>query len=179
VSTFFTYPKDTFGQLEFQGRHGAGIGHRDPHLSPEWTGAFWRDEHPLGIERTSHLTTVVRDVDRARPFYERVLGASVFHTETTDGRRSAFAMVGNETVVELAQPLTGDSLLGRDLAGHGELPHAVTFKVRDVDAAERHVDVCGMRVADRSGETLVVEPADLCGAVVAFTARSLPGDPRG
>jgi catechol 2,3-dioxygenase-like lactoylglutathione lyase family enzyme len=177
ISTFFTHPKDTFGQLEFQAI--AFAGHGDPHLRPGWTGAaFWRDEHPLGIERTSHLTTVVADLDRARSFYAEVMDAPPFYEEVGPDRRSAFAMVGTETVVELAQPTSPDSRLGRDLAEHGELPHAITFQVSDLDAVERHLAATGFGIAERSDDSIVVEPADLYNAVVAFTTRSLPDDPR-
>jgi catechol 2,3-dioxygenase-like lactoylglutathione lyase family enzyme len=176
--TIFTYPKDTFGQLEFQSRAMLGMRHHDPRATPEWTGGFWRDEHPLGIERTSHMTTVVADLDRARAFYEEVLDAPAFHAETNDERRSAFVKVGDEAVIELAEPRSTGSRLEHDLAEHGELPHGVTFKVADLDAAERHVDKAGVRVAERSRDTLTLEPADMCNAVIAFTTRSLPGDPR-
>ena len=176
--TFFTHPKDTFGQLEFHGLLPTGSRLPDPHLSPDWSGARWRDEHPLGIERMSHLTTVVADLDRARSLYEGPLGAPVFHEEETGDRRSAYALVGSETVVELAQPATSDTPLGRDLAEHGELPHAMTFKVGDLDAVERHAGQVGVRVADRAGETVTLEPDDMFGALVAFTTRRLPGDPR-
>jgi catechol 2,3-dioxygenase-like lactoylglutathione lyase family enzyme len=174
--TFFTHPKDTFGQLEFQAM-SATI-HGDPHLQPGWSGAYWRDEHPLGIERTSHLTTVVADLDRARSFYTEVMDAPPFHEEVGPDRRSAFVMVGTETVVELAQPTSDDSRLGRDLAEHGELPHAMTFKVADLDAVANHLAAAGFGTAERSDDSIVVEPADLFNAVVRFTTRSLPDDPR-
>jgi catechol 2,3-dioxygenase-like lactoylglutathione lyase family enzyme len=174
--TFFTHPKDTFGQLEFQAL--VGDGHGDPHLSADWTGSFWRDEHPLGIETTSHITTVVTDLDRAQSFYEEVMEAPAFHAETTPDRRSAFVKVGTETVVELAEPTAEGTRLAKDLAEHGELPHAVTFKVADLDSVEHHLDSVGIRVSDRSDGTIVAEPADLSNAVVAFTTRQLPGDPR-
>ena len=179
ADTFFTHPKDTFGQLEFHGLRPSGSRLPDPHIRPGWSGAEWRDDHPLGIERMSHLTTVVADLDRAQDFYEGPLEAPAFHTETTGDRRSAFALVGSETVVELAQPTSAASVLARDLAEHGELPHAMTFKVGDLDAVERHAGRVGVRVAERAGETVTLEPEDLFGAVVAFTIRALPNDPRG
>src|ERR1700722_10449024 len=79
TATFFTHPKDTFGQLEFQGISATRRG--DPHLQPGWSGEFWRDEHPLGIELTSHLTTVVADLEKARSFYAEVMDAPPFHEE--------------------------------------------------------------------------------------------------
>ncbi|MGD9796606.1 MAG: VOC family protein [Acidimicrobiia bacterium] len=176
ASTFFTHPKDTFGQLEFQSWSPESPG--APHTAPDWSGAFWRDEHPLGLLGMSHLTTVVADLDRAKRFYEEQLQAPTFHEETTDDRRSAFALVGDDTVVEIARPTTADSHLARDLADHGELPHAMTFRVADLDAARRHVESTGLGYTE-AGETITVDPADLHNAVVAFTTRRLPGDPRG
>jgi catechol 2,3-dioxygenase-like lactoylglutathione lyase family enzyme len=174
--TFFTHPKDTFGQLEFQAI--STDGGLDPHLRPDWTGGYWRHEHPLGIERTSHITTVVADLERATSFYEEVLDAPAFHREEGPDRRSAFVMVGTETVVELAEPAARTGRLGQDLAEHGELPHAIIFKVSDLRAVEGHLHAIGMGVAARTDDTIVVDPADLSNALVGFTTRQLPGDPR-
>ena len=71
-NTIFTHPKDTFGQIEFEGLNELWQGH-DPRFSGDWSGAWWRDEHPLGIERVSHFTTIVTDLDRGRELYENVL----------------------------------------------------------------------------------------------------------
>jgi len=173
--TFFTFPKDTFGQLELQAVTADAV---EPHLDEAWTGAFWRDEHPLGIERLSHLTTIVNDVEKARSFYADAMGAPAFHEETGPDRRSVFVLVGTETVVELAQPTAGDSRLALDLAEHGEIPHAITFKVSDLDAVKAHAGDVGIGGAERSDDTLVLDPDDMFNAVVAFTTRVLPNDPR-
>jgi catechol 2,3-dioxygenase-like lactoylglutathione lyase family enzyme len=175
ASTFFTHPKDTFGQLELQSWTPEGGG--APHTSPDWDATFWSDEHPLGLLGMSHLTTVVTDLERTKAFYEGLLDAPAFFEETTDDRTSAYALVGDDTVVEIAQPTTEGSRLARDLAAHGELPHAMTFRVRDLDAARRHVEGIGVRV-EHAGDTITLDPDDMHHAVVAFTTRQLPGDPR-
>ena len=102
----------------------------------------------------------------------------MLHEEASADVESVFMFVGNETVVELARPTTTDSLLARDLAENGELPHAVTFKVLDLEAAERHVEKVGTRIVDRSGDTLTLDPDDTFEAVYTFTDRTIPGDPR-
>jgi catechol 2,3-dioxygenase-like lactoylglutathione lyase family enzyme len=175
ASTFFTHPKDTFGQLEFQA--WSADTPSPPHTRSDWDAAPWR-EHPIGLVGMSHLTTVVADLERAKSFYENLLDAPTFFEETTGDRRSAFALVGEDTVVEIAQPLGDDSPLAVDLATHGELPHAMTFKVLDVDAAARHVQSLGIGIA-RDETTVRLDPSDMHDAVVAFTTRRLPGDPRG
>jgi catechol 2,3-dioxygenase-like lactoylglutathione lyase family enzyme len=176
-TTIFTHPKDTFGQIEFVGLDELWRGH-DPRFTPGWSGVWWRDEHPLGIERVSHFTTIAADLDRARTLYENGFDGRVVHEETSDDAESVFVFVGNETIVELARPTTTDSRLAADLAENGELPHALTFKVRDLDAAEHHVEKVGTRIVDRSGDTFTLDPADCFEAIYSFTDRTIPGDPR-
>ena len=175
--TIFTHPKDTAGQVEFEGLRDHWK-QKDPRLQPGWSADWWRDEHPLGIVRTSHLTTVVSDLDRARQVYVDVFGGQLVHEEKSEVAESAFVALGRNTIVELAHPTTPGSRLAGDLAAHGELPHACTFRVGDLEAAERHLDKVGVGVADRSGETITLDPADCFNAVYAFTTRDLPGDPR-
>ena len=173
----FTHPKDTYGQIEFMdvGRHWLEY---DPRFQEGWSTAPWADEHPLGIQRVSHFTTGVNDLDRARSLFVDALGGKVLHAETGQMKDSVYVWVGNDSVVELAKPLAFGTRLADDLAANGELPHACTFTVRDLDAAERHIDKVGVRVADRDGDTFTLDPADCFGAVYAFTSGSVPGDPR-
>jgi catechol 2,3-dioxygenase-like lactoylglutathione lyase family enzyme len=175
-NTIFTYPKDTFGQIEFEGKQGywqTG----DPRFQAGWTTAPWA-QGPLGIQRLSHMTTVVRDLTKARAFYEGPLEGKTFHTESSGGAERAFVLVGTDTVIELAQPTSEASRLAADLAAHGELPHSATFQVADLDAVEKHTDTLGVRVADRSDGTLTLDPNDTFGAVWSFREAALPGDPR-
>jgi hypothetical protein len=80
-------------------------------------------------------------------------------------------------VVELHKPLSSETRAGRDLAANGELPHACTFTVRDLEAAERHVESLGIGV-ERAPTRFTLDPADAFGAVYSFTERVVPGDPR-
>jgi catechol 2,3-dioxygenase-like lactoylglutathione lyase family enzyme len=172
-TTIFTHPKDTFGQLEFEGQADHWL-RRDPRFQPGWSVEPWR-AGPLGIERLSHLTTVVKDLARALAFYEGTLDGRVFHREHSSGADRAFVQVGLGTAIELAQPTEPGSRLAADLAGHGELPHSVTLRVRDLNVAERHVEKIGVRVAERAGDTLTLQPADCYGALWSFSESDLPG----
>ncbi|HLG66461.1 MAG TPA: VOC family protein [Acidimicrobiales bacterium] len=176
-NTIFTHPKDTFGQLEFQIRPEDAQHHRDPRFDEGFSAARWL-EGPLHLERTSHLTTLVGDLDRAREFYEKCLEAATFHTASTKDRDSAFLLVGTNTVVELAKPTRPDSRIGRDFAEHGEIPHAATFKVRDLAGVISHVERLGVGFERDDDATITLDPAQAFGAVVSFTEAALPGDPR-
>jgi hypothetical protein len=175
--TIFTHPKDAFGQLEFVALDDFWRD-RDPRFAADWSASFWRDEHPLGIERVAFLTTIVMDVDKARALFEGPIGGRLLHTEASAVVESAFVFVGSDSIVELAKPTVYNSRLAVDLAENGELPHGCTFKVVDLEAAERHIEKVGVGVSDRSGDGFTLEPADCFGAVYAFTSRPVPGDPR-
>lgn len=171
--TIFTHPKDTFGQLEFVALDDFWR-ERDPRFAANWSPSFWRDAHPLGIERVAYFTSLVTDVERARTLFEGPISGRLLHTETSAVAESAFVLVGSDTIVELARPTAEASRLATDLAENGELPHGCTFKVVDLEAAERHMDDVGVRVAERSGDGFTLEPADCFGAVYGFTSRAVP-----
>jgi hypothetical protein len=86
--------------------------------------------------------------------------------------------VGSHTIVELAQPLEAGTLAGRDLAKYGDIMHAVTFAVADLDRAEQHLTAKGVRILDRDATTLLADPDTTFGAPFRFTTAVIPGDPR-
>jgi catechol 2,3-dioxygenase-like lactoylglutathione lyase family enzyme len=173
--TVFTHGRDTCGQVEFQ-RLGTSV--HDPRFDPGWSDAFWREEQPLGIQRLSHVTVLVADHARARGVFVDAFGGRLVH-EHGDGEESrSYVLVGTDTMVELLEPGRADSRWGRELAVNGELPNAITFLVRDLDAAERHVEKVGASISSREGDSFTADPGDTFGAVLTFTTRRIPGDPR-
>jgi hypothetical protein len=161
--TIFTHPKDTAGQMEFVGVQGRPL-HFDPRSKAAWTPTP-PDASPLTLVGVSHFTMGIIDPPKLKDLYERVMSARTLREQES----SIFLRVGSQSVVELAAPTSAESLLGRDVAANGELPHAVTFRVVDLEAAERHAATVGVRVLERTGRALVLAPDDMCGAVVALT----------
>jgi len=174
----FTHPKDTFGQIELMTKMENGASSNDPLFSDDWSPAFWRDEQPMGILRTSHFTVMVSDLPRAREVFG-LMGGTVFHEATDAVAEHAYVFVGNQSVVDLAHPLDADSAIARDQAATTDLPHSVTFQVRDLDAVVTHASKLGVGVAERTDDTVVLDPADCHGARVSFTTVAIPNDPRG
>jgi catechol 2,3-dioxygenase-like lactoylglutathione lyase family enzyme len=176
----FTHPKDTMGQVELMSLPadpGSQWRQADARFSGDWgdrSPTWWRDVHPLGIERLSHFTVATRDVDRAVAVYADAFGGKLFHREAD----RALVLVGLDTVLELATSSDPSTPLGRDLAENGELPHQVTFRVRDLDAAVAHATSVGAGVESRTDDTAVLDPATTHGMRIAFTTADLPGDPR-
>jgi catechol 2,3-dioxygenase-like lactoylglutathione lyase family enzyme len=172
----WTHPKETPGQIEFAIIERNTI---DPRLQPAWSNEFWREHHPLGLERASRITTVVRDLDAAKKFYCDVLGAKLFHAHETAGRkRSAFVAVGEDTVVELAQPTSPDSAEARDLDKNGEGVHALTFKTRNLARAADFLKSKQLRPEADGAGAIALGPEQAFGMVLGFTERPIPGDPR-
>ena len=171
----WTHPQDTHAAFEFAAMPRFFV---DPRLQPGWSTAFARDEHPLGIERASHLTMLFRDLGGARKVYEQGLGGTPIHEEEMPGRkRSVFYMIGEDTIIEAVQPLSATSPEGLDLERAGEGIYAVTFKTRDLKRSAEHLRVKGQRVSEDQG-ALVIDRDDAFGMVIGFTEGKIPNDPR-
>jgi extradiol dioxygenase family protein len=172
----WTHPKDTYGQLEF-----AVVGKYtiDPRLQPAWSNSFWRDQHPLGIERASHITVVVRDLPSAKRLYCEILGGKLIHEEEAAGRkRSAFVYVGEDTVVELAQPLSQASPEGQEMEANGEGIYSVTFATRNLERANEFLKSKHLLAESEGTDSVVLGKDQAFGMVVRFTQGKLPNDPR-
>ena len=171
----WTHPQDTHAAFEFAAVPKFFI---DPRFQPGWSTAFARDEHPLGIERASHLTMLFRNLDDAREVYAKALGGTPIHEEETPGRkRSVFYAVGADTVIEAVQPLSPTSPEGIDLERAGEGIYAVTFRTKDLARATTHLRSRNLRVAE-DGDSMVIDREDAFGMVIGFTERTIPHDPR-
>jgi hypothetical protein len=172
----WTHPKETHGQIEFALVQPHTI---DPRFQPAWSNAYWREQHPLGIERTSHLTVVVRDLPAAKHLYCDILQGKLMCEEETSGRkRSAFVAVGEDSVVELAQPLSASSAEGRDMEQNGEGLYSVMFKTRSLVKARDFLKSKSARPEPDGADSIVLGKDQAFGIVVGFTERQLPKDSR-
>ena len=175
-SAIWTQPRQTHGLLEFAEIPRFTI---DARLQPGWSSGFWRDQHPLGIERASHITVLVRDLAPAIRLYVDVLKGRLIHEQEIAGsRKSAFIAVGEDTVVEAAQPLSATSPEGRDLEQNGDSIYGVTFKTRNLKRAADFLRSRKQRIETQSADSLALNKDDTFGMVVGFTERAIPNDPR-
>lgn len=179
----FTNPKNTFTQLEFipaPNVEGGPAMIGDPRYQPGWSPAWWADRHPLQILNTSHVTLSTGEIDRAKELFVGVLDGTLLHEMDNPvlGGHSAFVLVGEDLVVEIAQPL-GDGLLQADMERFHHGLFSLSFKVRDIDDAREYLEGKGVRFGFDDGEsTLVSDPATTQGVVMAFTTWQIPNDPR-
>jgi catechol 2,3-dioxygenase-like lactoylglutathione lyase family enzyme len=175
TEAIWTHPKETHALLEFA---ATGNYITDPRLQPGWTTEPWRD-HPLGIDRTSHITVLFGDLKVAKSLYVDLLGGKLLHESETPGRkRSAFIAVGEDTVIEAAQPLSATSAEGRDLEANGEGVHAVTFKTLNLTRAAEFLKSKKQRIQAENANSFVLNVEDSFGMPMGFTDLPIPGDPR-
>jgi catechol 2,3-dioxygenase-like lactoylglutathione lyase family enzyme len=172
----WTHPKETHGQLEF-----AVIGNNtiDPRLQPAWSNQFWRERHPLGIERASHITVVVKDLLIAKGFYCDVLGAKPIDDHEIAGHtQRALVAIGEDTIVELANPISSNSPEARDLERNGEGIYALTLKTKSLASASDFLKSKGLRPEPEGSDSFVIGQDQAFGMVIRFTQRALRNDPR-
>lgn len=178
----FTNPKDTLTQLEFipaPNVPGGPAMLRDPRYAPGWQPSWWADYHPLQIQKVSHVTVSTFDLQQAKSVYVDVLhGVLLQETENEiHGSHSAFVLVGDDLVVELAEPIEGGPLQ-EDMVRFHHGVYSLSFKVRDLEMAASHLERKEVKFHRIEDHTLVSDPATTHGCVMAFTTEAIPGDPR-
>jgi catechol 2,3-dioxygenase-like lactoylglutathione lyase family enzyme len=182
--TVFAHPKDTPAMLEFSepvGEFGTALS--DPRSSPYWAALrddFWPRRHPLGLERLSHITVVVRDVAAARAFYVDVLDAVPLDDQASSvaDADAGFVMVGDDTVLELAHPHDPSSPEARELESVGQCVTGVTFKVRDIERAAEHLARQTAPVLTVDEHEILLDRERTWNTDYRFTDVDLVGDPR-
>jgi len=127
-----------------------------------------------------HVAIAVEDLDAAIAGYRSRYGVEPLHRERVDaqGVEEAMIPVGG-SFVQLLQPLSEDTPVGRFLAKHGEGLHHVAYAVPDIAAALRHLEAEGARLIDREprvggrgAKIAFVHPADLTGTLIELVELS-------
>lgn len=122
----------------------------------------------------------MKDLDKATKIFTSGIGGTQIGEGLSDltQTRNVYVAVGESTVVELATPLEENSLAGKDLAANGDMCHAVTWQVNDLDQAREYLATKGVTILDSDATTLIADPATTFGGIMRFTTESIPGDPR-
>lgn len=90
----------------------------------------------MKIRRIEHLGIAVRSVAEAEALYHGTLGLPVVDRETLEDMKLRVVKVAaGPSVLELLEPLEGETVISKFLASHGPGIHHVCFEVDDVAAA--------------------------------------------
>lgn len=121
-----------------------------------------------------HVGIAVRDLDAAIGGYRNRYGVEPLYREVVEsqGVEEAMIPVGG-SFVQLLQPLSGDSPVGKYVEKHGEGMHHMAFAVPDIEAALAHLESEGARLIDetprvggRGARIAFVHPKDLTGTLI-------------
>ncbi len=98
-----------------------------------------------------HVAIAVRDLDAALAEYATLFGAEPTSREVVaeQGVEEAMIPVGG-SYIQLLQPLSPDTPVGRFIASRGEGMHHVALAVADIDAALDHLRAEGSRLVDEA-----------------------------
>lgn len=127
-----------------------------------------------------HVAIAVEDLDATIAGYRSRYGVEPLHRERVEsqGVEEAMIPVGG-SFVQLLQPLTAESPVGRFLAKHGEGLHHIAYAVPDITAALTHLEAEGARLIDREprqggrgAKIAFVHPADLAGTLIELVELS-------
>lgn len=93
-----------------------------------------------------HVAIAVHSIEESRTLYELLTGESCSPPETLDSQGVRVAFVGS---VELLEPLSADTTVGRFLERRGPGLHHIAFQVDDIGAELARLDEEGLRLVDR------------------------------
>ncbi len=131
------------------------------------------------INRIDHIAVVVEDIEQALDVFRDALGLELSHTQTIpeQGVKVACLPIG-ESEIELLEPLSPDSGVGRFLAQRGEGMHHICLEVEDIDAALADLKEKGVRlinktaVAGAHGRVAFIHPKSTHGVLIELLERS-------
>jgi catechol 2,3-dioxygenase-like lactoylglutathione lyase family enzyme len=132
---------------------------------------------PLGIVGLSHLTLAVRSLQQAVDLWVGTLGGELVKVCANEdvGTRSAYVCMGEGegTMLEFAEPVAAGPV-ARDLARcGGDVLHAVTFRVADLETVKAHLDVHRLPTQSESEDLVIVDPGPIGGGPFGFTTQAL------
>lgn len=105
------------------------------------------------MTQLDHLGIAVRSIAAARRLYES-LGLTVVHEETVEHEQVRTAMIPTgESRIELLEPTSPESPVGRFLAQRGEGLHHIALHVDDIAAAMETVRGEGARLVSDDIQT--------------------------
>lgn len=127
------------------------------------------------IVEIDHIAVAVESIDRARPFFEKVIGAILLWDEEVPSQyyRWAYFSVGGLSRWEMIQPLRDTGFVKKFLEKRGPGLHHVTIRVRDLKAVvkilrESGVEPIGINLTDPKWMEAFVHPKDALGVLVQF-----------
>jgi hypothetical protein len=174
---FYPSPRDTAGlMVELCRVHMPS----DPRELDTWSSQqkMWENGHPLGIKRFLYCTLGVKDLESAVKTYVDIMQAVPVAEGIDDGGHYKYATLQlGDCLLQLAEPLDNDSLLGQHVEQWGNMIYSLTFRVKDLDEAEKWLNSKNVRTSRPRPGLLAANPEDTFSAPYFFTTDVVENDP--
>ena len=136
---------------------------------------------PCTVQYTDHVGIAVRDLEAAMALFHDVFGVPLGEVvEMADqGVRATLLPLG-QTRLELLQPLSPESPVGRFIERRGEGLHHLAFNVDDIGGKLDALAARGVELVDRtpreglSGTIAFLHPRSVYGVLTALVATAGP-----
>jgi len=130
--------------------------------------------------KIDHLGIAVKSLKEALPFYQGVLGLELKGTEVVDDQGVTVALLpAGDSRIELLEPLSDDSVVGRFLAKRGEGLHHICYEVENLQSKLEEFGARGVRLLNgyprRGAEGRLVaflHPASANGVLVELVEKA-------
>ncbi len=126
------------------------------------------------FKRIDHVVVRVKKLEDGMRDYESKLGMKASkgpeELPRLGMRRAVFPIGDAGSFIELAEPLSPESAIGRSLARHGEGLHLVALAVGDVKAAAAEMKAKGARLIE-ADDMVFVHPSDGHGVLYQLVER--------
>jgi methylmalonyl-CoA/ethylmalonyl-CoA epimerase len=102
------------------------------------------------LEKLDHIGIAVNDLDQAMKLYREAFGiepSMVYESSYTKAKIAFFPL--GEVRIELIQPVTPESVVGRFLEKKGEGIHHIAYAVKDVDKSLAELQTKGVQLIDK------------------------------
>ena len=124
------------------------------------------------VNYIDHVGIAVKDIEAALEFFGQVFDTPPAQVEelADQGVRATLIQVG-QTRLELLEPLTGESAVGRFIERRGEGLHHLALNVSDIGGKLRMLENRGIRLVDKepreglSGTIAFIHPASVFGVL--------------
>ncbi|HXV16328.1 MAG TPA: methylmalonyl-CoA epimerase [Gemmatimonadaceae bacterium] len=133
-----------------------------------------QQEAPKGT-RIAHVGIAVKSIEAAMPLLTDILELKQTEIDDSDGARIA-AVTAGESLVELLEPGSDESPIGKFIAKRGPGIHHICFAVPDLDAALERCRNAGVRLIDEKprigaeGKRIAfIHPSSTSGILIELT----------
>ncbi len=131
------------------------------------------------IKKVDHVAIVVRNLDEALALYLKVFGAKPSHIETLpeQGVKAALLPMKEGGEIELLEPISPESGIGKFLETRGEGLHHICLETDNVDKEIQSMAAAGVTMIDKqprkglAGRVAFIHPKSTRGVLVELAQK--------